>query len=332
MKRDDDGRIGILLLNLGGPDTLDAVRPFLLNLFRDRDIIRLPGGRVGQAILSRIIVYARLRRVKRAYARIGGGSPILDLTTRQARALEADLINRGTPAVVRIAMRYWHPFTVEALEEFSRLGVRRIVALTLYPHYSTATTGSSLSELDSVIAREYPGEFDVSYITEWPELPGYLDALAGKVEKALQELAPEIRQSTVLLFSAHGLPVDFITQGDPYVAHIEQTCAGVLQRLTAEYSWRLAYQSRTGPVEWLSPATSDTIRQLAANGVRDVVIIPVSFVTDHIETLEEIDIQFAELAHGLRLRTFKRVEALNDDSVFISALGELVMDQINEQS
>jgi ferrochelatase len=321
-------RIGVVLLNLGGPDTLDAVKPFLTKLFTDREIVRLPGGRVGQAIIGRIIVAARLKGVKRNYAAIGGGSPILPLTLRQASALEANLRDGGVDAVVRPAMRYWHPFTEETLAEFKREGVRRLVALTLYPHYSVATTGSSINELQRVIERDFPDDFETTYIREWPSLPKYLDALAAKVSQTLATLSDDKRENVTLLFSAHGLPVDFIERGDPYIEHIHETIDGVMKRLTEKPPWCLAYQSRVGPVKWLQPTTPDTMRRLAAEGVRDVVIVPVSFVTDHIETFEEIDRQFGRLAKELGFETFRRIEALNDDPTFIAGLGNLVREHL----
>ncbi len=320
-------RVGVLLLNLGGPDSLDAVKPFLLNLFNDREIIRLPGGRIGQALLSRLIVRSRLKDVLKNYAYIGGRSPILELTNRQAGEMERQLARLGVDAVVRPAMRYWRPFTEEALAEMSGLGVHRLVALTLYPHYSMASTGSSVNELNRVVERDHRGEFEVTKITQWPELPGYLDALALRVRDALERVPDDRRDRTVLLFSAHGLPVDFIERGDPYVEHVTATMNGVLERLDERRSL-LAYQSRVGPVKWLEPTTPDTLRALASEGVRDVVIVPISFVTDHIETLEEIGRQFAELARELGYVTFVRTEALNDDPAFIGALANLVRERL----
>jgi protoporphyrin/coproporphyrin ferrochelatase len=320
--------VGVLLLNLGGPDSLDAVKPFLRNLFRDREIIKLPGGPIGQAILSRIIVRARLKKVKENYASIGGKSPILELTNLQASALESGLHDAGINAMVRPAMRYWHPYTDETLHEIHDAGIRRIVALTMYPHNSMATTGSSVAELNRVIEKSFTGEFNMSYIEEWPVLESLLDALAHRVETALAELPTVRRDAAVILFSAHGLPIDFIERGDPYVDHIKLTMQGVIHRIVNPPRHVLAYQSRVGPVKWLEPTTPDTMRELAGEGVRDVVIVPISFVTDHIETLEEIDRQFGHLAQELGFETFRRTEALNDDPVFISGLSDMVLEHM----
>jgi len=330
-----DEPIGVLLLGLGGPDSLDAVRPFLMNLFSDRDIVRLPGGRLGQWLIARMIVRPRLAAVRRNYVSIGGRSPLLDLTLRQAAALERALSARaGRSVMVAPAMRYWHPFTGEALADMAAAGVRRIVALTLYPHYSLATTGSSVRELLRVIAREFPGRFELTIIDRWPTLSGYLDALAARIEQTLGAVPEDRRADVVLLFSAHGLPVDFIRRGDPYADEIDATIRGLMERVNAPTAgraplpWRLAYQSRVGPAKWLGPSTADTLRDLAAAGHRDVIVVPVSFITDHVETLHEIDQELAQLARALGFVTFRRTEALNDEPAFIDALASLVCEHL----
>lgn len=318
-------RVGVLLLNLGGPDSREAIKPFLTNLFNDREIIRLPGGRLGQRLIAWMIVRARIDEVTKNYDSIGGYSPILELTNRQAKALEQALREtEGVHATVLPAMRYWHPFTERSLAEMKARGIRRVVALTLYPHYSLATTGSSVNELRRVLGRGFPGQFDVSVIDRWPTLPGYLDALAARIEEALDGIPAHRRSLTTLLFSAHGLPVDLVERGDPYVEEITATKDEVLKRLAVERPARLGYQSRVGPVKWLEPTTEQVLTELAAGGCRDVLLIPISFVTDHIETLYEIDQQFARTARELGYVTFKRTRALNDDPAFIGALARLV--------
>ena len=312
---------GVLLLNMGGPDTLDAIRPFLRNLFSDRDIIRLPGGRVGQWLLARIISRARARKVREKYEAIGGGSPIAALTSAQARALERSLNSDGNREwIVRPAMRYWHPFTGEALREMLDAGVEELVTLSMYPHYTRATTGSSMTELHALLDDEFAGRFSLRSIDRWPTVEGYLDALAGRVSERLGET----EAGATVLFTAHGLPVSFIEEGDSYVDDLNATIAGVMSRLPEGTQWRLAYQSRVGPVEWLSPATQDTLVELAREGIRDVVAVPVSFVTDHLETLHEIEIEFTELAKELGFRSFRMTRALNSDPALIAALTELV--------
>ncbi len=340
---------GILLLNLGGPETQEAVEPFLVSLFSDREIIELPGGPAFQGAFARLIARVRGPKVRAAYRRIGGGSPILSLTRRQAEALERELngeepelspsdrpgpspagtgdarrSTRSTRFRVGIAMRYRTPTTEEALEEMRSAGIGRIVALTLYPQYSAATTGSSLNALDRAAARM--GGFHVTAIDRYPDHPGYLAAVAETVAEGLASFPREERASTVLLFSAHGLPVKFIRAGDPYVGEIARTRDGVLAILRArgiENRATLGYQSRTGPVRWIGPYTDAVIEELASEGVRNLLVVPIAFVSDHIETLYEIDLLFAEVARKAGILRFRRTRMLNDDPRFIAALADL---------
>lgn len=313
---------GILLLNLGGPATPADIRPFLLRLFSDREIIRLPLGPVGQWLLARIIVTARLPKVKRNYARIGGASPILPLTTAQAEGLEKRLTDRGHDVKVAIAFRYTSPTSDEAIDELTVAGVEKLLALTLYPHYSKATTGSSLAELRRAMARR-GCELPLFAIERWPELPGYLDALSDHVRRAIMEYPSADRKGVFLLFSAHSLPMSFVDDGDPYVSEIEKTVAGIRERLPKKNPWRLAYQSRTGPVKWVGPGTDEVLRELAAEGVKNVLVIPVSFVSDHIETLYEVDLLFGDEARELGISGYRRIDSLNDDPRFLDALADL---------
>ncbi len=315
--------VGVLLLNMGGPDSLASIQPFLHNLFSDRDIIRFPGGRAGQWLLARLISRVRASRVRSRYEAIGGRSPIRERTRAQAAALEHVLSSaENLRWLVRPAMRYWHPFAFEALEELRDAGVTDVIALTMYPHYTRATTGSSVSELE----RLFSGEFDQlelsGVIDRWPTLPGYLDALAERVREELGACEGE----PVVLFSAHGLPVSFVEAGDTYVDDINATVAGVMERLPAGVSWRLSYQSRVGPAKWLEPRTPDMLATLADEGIREVVVVPVSFVTDHLETQYEIQIEFAELARNLGFREFRVCRALNDDARLMDGLATLVED------
>jgi ferrochelatase len=325
------GRYGVLLFNLGGPDTLDDVEPFLVNLFSDREIIELPLGAFLQPVFARLIAKVRGPSVRRNYASIGGGSPQLRLTRAQADALSARL-SRGKDRVpVAVAMRYWRPSTAEALRELADAGVERIVTLTLYPHYSRATTGSSERELLRALAQpEWKGRFRVSGIDRFPEEPAYLDALAATVREALLGFPEGARGRVVLLFSAHGLPQRFVDAGDPYVAETEATVRGVLERLAVPNRHVLAYQSRTGPVRWIGPGTEEVLRGLGREGVREVVVVPVSFVSDHIETLYELDQLFAEEARRAGIADYRRSPALNSRPPFIEALAGLVERHLRE--
>jgi len=311
---------GVVLLNMGGPDSLDAVEPFLRNLFSDRDIIPLPldGLWLGRRLLARRIAGKRASFVRGYYELIGGRSPIAEITAAQAAAVENRLNERGGRFRSYVAMRYWRPFTDEAVAQMRKDGVTRAVALTLYPHYTTATTGSSLREL-----RRHTNGIELYAIDRFYDDPLYLDALAAQVRAALAgfQAAPTI------LFSAHGLPVSFIRKGDPYVEHLLTTIAGVVARLAATSGrapeWRLSYQSRAGTQRWLEPDTERALAELAKAGRREVLIVPISFVSDHIETLYEIDILFAESARKLGL-TMKRAPSLNAEPAFVEALASLV--------
>lgn len=321
---------GVLLMNLGGPDTVADVEPFLINLFSDREIIELPGGRLLQPLYARLIAPRRAPEVRHNYERIGGGSPQLRLTRAQAAALEARL-NRSNGRCVRtfIAMRYWHPTTEEALEQMDAAGVARIITLTMYPHYSCATTGSSESELRRRLnTPRWRNRFRVDRIVAYFDEPLYIEALADTVRRGLDTWPPDRRDQVVLLFSAHGLPKKFVDRGDPYVHHTEITRNLVLSRLNVPNRHELAFQSRTGPVEWIGPGTEEVIEALGREGVRDLLVIPISFVSDHIETLYEVDMLFAEVARAAGITTYRRTEALNTHPLFIEALARLVERQL----
>lgn len=297
------------------------MRPFLTRLFTDREIIKLPGGPLGQAVIGRAIAWKRTREVQENYAKIGGGSPIVRWTTLQGRGLTERLKARGHDVAFALAMRYWNPTTDQALDELQAAGVDRLLALTLYPHYSMATTGSSVAELLRVLKRRGVA-LPVERIDVWYDHPGYLDAMAHRARVALQVHFQGKRPT--LLVSAHGLPKHFIDAGDPYCEHIRVTMAGILGRLPGDLPHVLGYQSRVGPVEWIGPSTDEVIRNLARDHVRDVLVIPISFVSDHVETLYEVDMLYGDLARSLGITTFKRTESLNDFPPFLDALADLV--------
>jgi protoporphyrin/coproporphyrin ferrochelatase len=342
-------RVGVLLLNLGGPDTQEAVEPFLTALFSDREIIQLPGGARLQPALARFIARMRRSKVRANYRSIGGGSPILALTRRQAAALEVELNHAPdrtapgrampTPGArfrVGAAMRYWHPTAAETLSEMWEEGIRRVIALTLYPHFSAATTGSSLNDLNRTAAAMAapPGEaWKITAIDRYPVHPGYLEALAATVREGLDSFPAEARDQVVLLFSAHGLPESFILRGDPYVGEIGQTREALLRLLRArgiQNPWKQGYQSRTGPVKWTGPYTDRVIEELAGQGVNAILVVPLSFVSDHIETLYEVDQLFADLARRRGITEFRRTRMLNDDPLFVAALADLVQRHLEE--
>jgi len=314
--------VGVILLNLGGPETLAEVEPFLVNLFSDREIIRLSPFPFLQKIIARRIAAKRAPKSREAYRLIGGGSPLARITGSQAKALQAALLVEGR-FVVRMAMRYWRPGAEEALEEFAQAGISRIVALTLYPHYSRATTGSSLDELRKAVAASEQG-FELVEVREWPEQPEYVGCLAQAIREGMAGFGGEPVQ---LVYSAHSLPVSFIKEGDPYLDQIKRTIAAV--EMITGMNGRLCFQSRSGPVEWLSPSTPEMLVQLAGEGVKNILMMPISFVSDHVETLYEIDIQYRELAASLGLR-LERTVSLNTSPDFIRGLSILVVDSCRQ--
>ena len=309
-------KTAVLLLQMGGPDSLAAIEPFLYNLFSDRDIIRI-GPAFLQPAIARFIARRRSKKVMEYYKKIGGKSPIRELTGQQGAELEAVL---GAGYRCFVAMRYSKPDTAEALASIAREGIGNVIALSLYPHYSRATVGSSINELERELKKS-DAQFSLSYIRHFYDHPAYIAALTEKIERGLAGF-PE-RSTVQLVFSAHGLPQSFIDSGDTYLEHIQATV-----RLTMEHfggiSHHLAFQSRAGPVKWLEPSTESKIAELAAAGCRQLLMVPLSFVSDHIETLYEIDIQYHDEAAALGIVDFRRTEALNSSPAFISCLAELV--------
>lgn len=307
--------IGVILLNLGGPAGPDDVAPFLYNLFSDRQIIRL-GPAFLQKPIARLIAWRRAPKSREAYRQIGGGSPLGRITAEQGRALEKELSDHG-PFKVVMAMRYWKPTAEAALRDLKSNNIKRLVALPLYPHYSRATSGSSLDDLKNAAA-EFPGFFDIASIESWPEQQDYIDCLAENIQAGLDRFSGEEAR---VVYSAHSLPVSFIKAGDPYVDHIRKTIAAVEEKTGRQ--GELCYQSRSGPVEWLGPSTPEMIEQLAGH-CRNILMVPISFVSDHVETLYEIDILYRRQAEDLGIR-LERSESLNTQPKFIRSLKELVL-------
>lgn len=325
------GQVGVLLLNLGGPERLEDVRPFLFNLFSDPEIIRLPVPWL-QRPLAWLISSSRAKTSQENYKKIGGGSPLRRITEEQAQALQAQLRQQGHDATVYIGMRYWHPFTEEAIAHIKRDQVERLVILPLYPQYSISTSGSSFRLLQQIWDKDPTLEgIDYTVVPSWYERPGYLQAMAQLIAQQLDRF-PHPEQAHVF-FSAHGVPVSYVEEaGDPYQREIEDCTRLIMQTLNRPNAYTLAYQSRVGPVEWLKPYTDDALQELATEGVKDLVVVPISFVSEHIETLEEIDIEYRELAEAAGIENFYRVPALNTHSTFIQDLTDLVVSSLNSPS
>lgn len=316
-------KTAVLLLQMGGPDSIDAVEPFLLNLFSDRDIIRI-GPAFIQPLIARIIARRRAPKSEAFYAQIGGSSPIRELTELQARALEGLL---GPEFRCFVAMRYWKPSTIEALAAVRREGITRVIALSLYPHFSRATTGSSINELKRVLGQAGV-EFSVSYIDRFYDHPLYIEALTTRIEEGLAGFPG--REGAHLLFSVHALPQSLIDGGDPYLNHIMETVRLVTERFDG-LEFHLSFQSRAGPVKWLEPSTGEMLEKLAAAGCENLLVVPLSFVSDHIETLYEIDIQYAREAEALGIGNFRRAPSLNDSPLFIACLADLVLKKVKSE-
>ncbi|MFB2976081.1 ferrochelatase [Microseira sp. BLCC-F43] len=321
-------RTGVLLLNLGGPDQLDDVRPFLFNLFSDPEIIRLPFPWL-QKPLAWLISTSRAKKSQENYRSIGGGSPLRRITEEQAQALQESLEQKGQEAGIYIGMRYWHPFTEEAIAKIKRDRIDRLVILPLYPQFSISTSGSSFRLLEKIWQEDpYLRPVNYTVIRSWYEQPGYLQAMAQLIATELDQF--ENPDNVHIFFSAHGVPVSYVEEaGDPYQKEIEACTSLIMETLNRPNPYTLAYQSRVGPVEWLKPYTEEAIVELGKDGVKDMVVVPISFVSEHIETLEEIDIEYREVAEESGIHNFRRVPALNTHPVFIDALADLVVDALN---
>jgi ferrochelatase len=311
-------RVGVVLFQLGGPDTPGAIEPFLFNLFCDPDIIDFPFARIGRKPLAKLISTTRAKKVQHHYSAIGGASPIRRFTERQACALQEKLSADGLDASCFVAMRYWHPFTAEAIEQFRTAGCDEVVLLPLYPQYSSTTTGSSLNEWRRLFQDDIP----VHSIEPFYRHPLYLDALVEKVDEALARF-PESGRAEIV-FSAHSVPMAVIAKGDPYQRHIEETVELLMQRGGWPNRHCLCYQSKVGASKWLQPSLRRTIRDLAAEHVDEVCVVPIAFVSDHVETLGEIDHEAREEASELGIKQFEMTAGLNDSPTFIAALADLV--------
>ncbi|MBE9008906.1 ferrochelatase [Pseudanabaenaceae cyanobacterium LEGE 13415] len=325
------GRVGVLLLNLGGPDKIEDVRPFLYNLFADPEIIRLPF-RWLQSPLAWLISTLRSKKSQENYLQIGGGSPLRRITEEQAQALQEELRKRGEEVSVYIGMRYWHPFTEEAISRIKRDQIDKLVVLPLYPQFSISTSGSSFRLLEQ-LWEEDPAlqKIDYTVIPTWYDRPGYLEAMADLIAQELDRF--ENPDNVHVFFSAHGVPVSYVEEaGDPYQSEIEQCTALIMKTLDRPNPYTLAYQSRVGPVEWLKPYTEDALEELAEEGVKDLAVVPISFVSEHIETLQEIDMEYREIAEESGIERFERVPALNTHPIFIGELATMVTDALNAPS
>ncbi len=325
------GRVGVLLLNLGGPDRLEDVGPFLFNLFSDPEIIRIPFSFL-QRPLAWFISTRRTKTSQENYRQIGGGSPLRQITESQAHALQERLLQLGQEARIYVGMRYWHPFTEEAIAKIKLDRIERLVILPLYPQFSISTSGSSFRLLQRLWVEDPKLEqIEYTVIPSWYKQPSYLQSIAQLIAQELQQFA--LPDSVHIFFSAHGVPRSYVEEaGDPYQQEIEDCTSLIMQTLNRPNPHTLAYQSRVGPVAWLQPYTEDAIKELGAQGVKDLLVVPISFVSEHIETLQEIDIEYREIAEHSGIHNFRRVPALNTHPLFIEAMADLVLQALKSPS
>ena len=318
-------KLAVVLFQLGGPDTLAAVEPFLYNLFCDPDIINFPGSFLARKPLAKLISVTRSKKVGQHYAEIGGGSPIQRLTLDQVRALESALQAHADARCI-VAMRYWHPDTREAIAALESAPFDDLVLLPLYPHYSFATTGSSLKEWN----RLYKSKSPAHLIENFHDHPDYIAAVVERINSVLSKLPDP--EGVHLIFSAHGLPLVLVEKGDPYPKQIEATMNLVLQMGVWKNHSTLCFQSKVGPQKWLQPSLTATIEELAHSGVKRMLVIPIAFLTDHIETLHEINIEARQEAAALGVTEFHLMPALNDSPLLIRALADLVLRAVGLRS
>ncbi|KAB5553161.1 hypothetical protein DKX38_010472 [Salix brachista] len=355
-------KVGVLLLNLGGPETLNDVQPFLYNLFADPDIIRLPRPfQFLQKPLAKLISVLRAPKSKEGYASIGGGSPLRKITDEQADGIKMALESKGLTANIYIGMRYWYPFTEEAILQIKKDKITKLVVLPLYPQFSISTTGSSLRVLQNIFSEDaYLSRLPIAIIQSWYQREGYIKSMADLIGEELQKFAKP--EEVMIFFSAHGVPLTYVEDaGDPYKDQMEECIYLIMQELKARGSYNdhtLAYQSRVGPVQWLKPYTDEVLVELGQKGVKSLLAVPVRyatcsflfdavnccrrplvgvlsstvflvlFVSEHIETLEEIDMEYKELALESGIENWGRVPALGCTSSFITDLADAVIEAL----
>ena len=318
------GGTGIVMLNLGGPETLADVHPFLQRLFADRELIKLPV----QSILGPFIAKRRSPRIEKLYDAIGGGSPIRRWTEAQGRGM-CERLDRLSPETAPhkfyISFRYTAPFADDTLRQMAADGITRAVAFTQYPQWSCSTTGSSLNDLNRALARTgLKDRFQWSLIDRWHLHDGFIASMAQVTREALEKVPVEDRDKALIMFSAHSLPLSVIDRGDAYPAEIAASVAAVMKKLDLPNPHQLCYQSDVGPVRWLGPATETALKQLGARRQRAIVVVPIAFTSDHIETLSELDIEYSHVAKEAGVAHYVRADALNAAPHFLDALADLV--------
>ncbi len=306
---------------MGGPADLDDIQPFLYKLFSDKDIVQFPIPFM-QTSVAWLISKFRGPKVAEHYKKIGGGSPILEITLKQASAIETEL-TKYINCRVYVGMRYTKPTISTAIDEILKDRPQELIVLPLYPHYSFSTTLSAFNELQRVMDKNKM-DIPITKIENWYDYPDYIYSICTLIKKKLKTF-PD-KDKVQLLFSAHSVPVSYIDKGDPYSQQITECVDTIVDELSCPNFYHISYQSKVGPIKWLEPTTEETIENIAKLKDQDILVIPISFVSDHFETSYEIDMVYAELARQLEIRHFKRIDSLNDHSFFIKALCNLLLD------
>lgn len=328
-----DKKTAVVLMNMGGPDDQDSVKPFLFNLFSDPDIIKLPLSFIFQKLLAWVIVTKRGDEAKANYAKMGGGSPQLPMTREQAKALEEALTQQGLNTQVAIAMRYWHPFTDETLAALKADGVEQLVLVTLYPHFSYTTTGSNLNEVRRVLQR-LDWQVPVTTVAGYSKEDWYLESLAQCIREGLEQGSWSCPTEQVqVLFSAHSLPMKHLKRTkDPYQKLIERCAGDVMSRYFPNHTWDMAYQSKVGNMPWLGPATDGVLSFYAGKHMDNILVVPISFVSDHVETLVEIDMDYIAWAKEEGITNIFRAPVMNTQPQFIEGLACRIVEQLQQRA
>ncbi len=324
-------RIAVVLLQLGGPDNLEAVEPFLYNLFCDPDIIDIPGAFLFRKRLARLISSRRAPKVQELYKRIGGRSPIFKQTKLQANSLLELLKGKGYNVDVYVAMRYWHPFTDAVVKDIISSKPDKIVLLPLYPQYCKATTGSSVNEWKRVAKELHIPNIPTLLVDKYYDHPLYIDAIVKRIRCALNRVPNNDLSKVQIVFSAHGTPMKLVRDGDPYSHHIRKTYELVVERGQFGLPHMLCFQSKVGPQKWLTPSLTGTIERLGHEGATHLLVVPIAFVTDHIETLSEINIEARDEALKLGVKYYDMMPALLTEELFIECLSDLVEKKLAAQ-
>jgi ferrochelatase len=322
-----ENKIAVVLFQLGGPDSIESIQPFLYNLFSDPDIINFPGAFLARRYIAKLISLSRAKIVAMNYQQIGGRSPIIDLTFAQANELQKKL-DAIFSAKVFVAMRYWHPSTEEVVRELKKERFSKVILLPLYPQYCKATTASSLNEWNRICIKMDYQKIQTKFINSFHDHPLYVEAIADNINIAYSKFSQQNAGNIDLVFSAHGVPVSYIEAGDPYQKQIEETIQLVVNKGQWESPHYICYQSKVGPMKWLKPSLKDMITRLASAGRKNILVIPIAFVTEHIETLHEINIEARKEALHLGITQFEMMPALNSHPKFIQCLSELVLNRV----